>query len=109
MSETPTAYGNGLRARLTRQGQITVPRAVRDVLEALPGDDIVFELRGPEVVLHRRARVRVSDLAGIAADTAPTGVITKEFLADAVETAVGEAYAERLGRQIEDIPESANG
>jgi bifunctional DNA-binding transcriptional regulator/antitoxin component of YhaV-PrlF toxin-antitoxin module len=108
VSETPKAYGNELRARLTRQGHITVPRAVRDGLEAMPGDDIVFELRGPEVVLHRRARVRVSDLAGIAADTAPPGGLTKEQLTDAVESAVGEAYVERLRRPIEDPPGTAS-
>lgn len=56
------------RARLTRQGQITVPKAIRDAMGAKPGDQIEFVPRGGEVVVELRPRRSVLDFAGIAAE-----------------------------------------
>lgn len=59
------------RARITSQGQISVPRAIRDHLDAGPGDDLEFE-PGPHgsAIVRRRVARSILDLAGIAADDA---------------------------------------
>jgi AbrB family looped-hinge helix DNA binding protein len=59
------------RARLTRQGQITVPKAVRDALDMKPGDELEFVPRGEELVVEVRHRRSVLDFAGIASSAAP--------------------------------------
>ena len=58
------------RARLTGQGQITVPKAVRDSLGARPGDDIEFVPRGGELLIEVRPRRGLLEFAGIAAEAA---------------------------------------
>ena len=65
---TETIFANAQRARLTRQGQITVPKAVRDALGARPGDDIEFIPRGTDLLVEVRPRRSLLDFAGIAAD-----------------------------------------
>lgn len=59
------------RARITSQGQISVPKAIRDHLDARPGDDLEFE-PGPDgsATVRRRVARSILDLAGIAADDA---------------------------------------
>ena len=38
-------------ARLTRKGQVTIPKAIRDFLELETGDKVLFEIRGKNVIL----------------------------------------------------------
>ncbi len=92
MSETTPPYGEGVAARITRQGQITVPKVVRDALGAVPGDELVFQQRDGETVVHHRRRRSVMEFAGIAADTAPDPALSPEQLRDAVEHEVGQRY-----------------
>lgn len=54
-----------IRARLTTQGQITVPKVVRDAMDLEPGDHVEFELGTPVVVRRHRSR-GVLSFAGIA-------------------------------------------
>jgi antitoxin PrlF len=42
-----------LAARLTSKGQITVPKAVRDSLGLVEGDEVVFRVEGERAVLAR--------------------------------------------------------
>jgi len=42
--------------RLSSKGQVVLPRDIRDRLRLQPGEDLVVELRGDEVVLHRAPR-----------------------------------------------------
>lgn len=67
---TASRLANRQRARLTRQGQITVPKAVRDALGAKPGDDIEFVPRGTELLVELQPRLSVLEFAGIAANAA---------------------------------------
>jgi antitoxin PrlF len=60
-----SAKGTRPRARITSQGQITVPKAVRDRLGLKPGDDIEFEDRDGEVVLVPRRRRSILEFAGV--------------------------------------------
>ncbi|MEX2183945.1 MAG: AbrB/MazE/SpoVT family DNA-binding domain-containing protein [Chloroflexota bacterium] len=64
------APGARRRARLTRQGQITVPKSIRDALGARPGDDIEFVVKGESMLIELRPRRSVLDFAGLAADAA---------------------------------------
>ena len=98
MSESTAPYGGPRRARLTRQGQITVPRQVREALGAVPGDDLLFESREGDIVVRREPRKSVLAFAGVASDPAPTGGLTRADLTAAAERAVGEAYADKIAR-----------
>jgi antitoxin PrlF len=40
-------------ARLSSKGQLTVPKAVRDALGIVEGDDVVFRVEGNRAVLAR--------------------------------------------------------
>jgi len=73
------------RARLTNQGQITVPKAVRDALGVRPGDDIEFVTRGPDLLVEVRLRRSVLDFAGIGADGAAGVPGSAEELDEAIE------------------------
>jgi AbrB family looped-hinge helix DNA binding protein len=57
-----------VRARITRQGQISVPKAVRDALGLEPGDELEFTLRATDAIVTARPARSVLDFAGIARD-----------------------------------------
>ena len=54
------------RARLTRQGQISVPKAVRDRLDLLPGDELEFHVAEEGAVITAHRAPHVLQFAGIA-------------------------------------------
>jgi AbrB family looped-hinge helix DNA binding protein len=87
--------GKRQRARLTRQGQITVPKAIRDALGARPGDDIEFISRDGALVLELRKRRSVLDFAGIAADVAHRIPSDAEELDRVIEQGMAAAAVER--------------
>jgi AbrB family looped-hinge helix DNA binding protein len=86
------------RARLTTQGQITVPKAVREALGARPGDEIEFVPRGDELVVEVRHRRSVLDFAGIAAKAAPRVPGAAEELDELVGRGMAEAAMARAAR-----------
>jgi AbrB family looped-hinge helix DNA binding protein len=86
------------RARLTSQGQITVPKAVRDALGARPGDEIEFVPRGDELVVEVRHRRSVLDFVGIAAKAAPRVPSTAAELDELVARGMAEAATARATR-----------
>ncbi len=86
------------RARLTSQGQITVPKAVRDALGARPGDDIEFVPRGGGFVVTVHLRKTVLDFAGVAATAAERIPATAEELDSAVARGMAEAAIARASR-----------
>lgn len=86
------------RARLTRQGQITVPKAVRDALGARPGDEIEFMRQGDGFVVDVRPRRSVLDFAGVAAHAAPHVPATAEDLDVLVERGMTDAAVARERR-----------
>jgi len=70
---------NGRRARLTRQGQITVPKAIRDALGLRPGDELEFVPRGSELLVEARPRRSVLEFAGIATPDARVPATAEEL------------------------------
>jgi len=95
---TEVDRGKRQRARLTSQGQITVPKAVREALGARPGDEIEFLARGDEVVVEVRPRRSVLDFAGIAAKAAPRVPGTAAELDELVDRGMAEAAMARATR-----------
>jgi len=39
--------------KMSSQGQVTVPKAVRELLGLEPGDEVEFDTRGPQVVVRK--------------------------------------------------------
>lgn len=92
---TASRLDNRHRARLTRQGQITVPKAIRDALGARPGDDIEFVPRGTELLVELQPRRSVLEFAGIAAQAAARVPDNAEELDALIEDGMAEAAARR--------------
>ena len=90
--------GTRQRARLTRQGQITVPKAVRDALGARPGDEIEFTRQGDGFVVDVRPRRSVLDFAGVAARAAPLVPASAEDLDGLIERGMADAAVARERR-----------
>jgi len=95
LMSTETRLGNRQRARLTRQGQITVPKAIRDALGARPGDDIEFVPRGAELLVEVRPRRSLLEFAGIAADAAARVPDSADDLDALIEDGMAEAAVRR--------------
>jgi AbrB family looped-hinge helix DNA binding protein len=95
---TEPERGKRQRARLTSQGQITVPKAVREALGARAGDEIEFVPRGEELVVEVRHRRSVLDFAGVAAKAATRVPGTAEELDELVDRGMAEAAMARATR-----------
>lgn len=93
MSERATRYGGDARARLTRQGQITVPKAIREALGASAGDELLFERRGEDVLVRHVPRGSLSSWAGAASATAPHWSGSEDELERIVSEEVAAAEA----------------
>lgn len=83
-----------IRARVTSQGQITVPKRVRDVMRLRPGDEVEFEL-GTAVVVRRHRPRGVLSFAGIAAEASrripPTARELDELISEAARSRAARA------------------
>lgn len=89
--------GTQPRARLTRQGQITIPKAVRDALALNPGDELEFEVNDGQAVVRPRQRRTILDFAGIAGDRSRFLPRTARELDEVIE----KGNAERARRRFE--------
>jgi bifunctional DNA-binding transcriptional regulator/antitoxin component of YhaV-PrlF toxin-antitoxin module len=49
-----------ITSKLTKRGQTTLPRRVRDALKIEPGQSLVYEVEGDRVVLHSHPGVLAS-------------------------------------------------
>lgn len=82
---------------MTRQGQITVPKAIRDALGARPGDDIEFVPRGTELLVEVRPRRSLLEFAGIAADAAARVPDSADELDALIEDGMTKSAVRRAG------------
>ncbi|MCP4655342.1 MAG: AbrB/MazE/SpoVT family DNA-binding domain-containing protein [bacterium] len=48
---------------ITRKGQVTIPKAIRDFVDWREGERVSFLVRGPEIVMKRQ-RGTILDLKG---------------------------------------------
>jgi len=63
-----STIANRYRARITSQGQITVPKRVRDALRVAPGDELEFELVPDGAMVRPERRRSILEFAGIAGE-----------------------------------------
>ena len=49
-----------ITSKVTKRGQTTLPRRVRDALKVKPGQSLVYEFEGDKVVLHSHPGVLAS-------------------------------------------------
>jgi len=52
----PNLYCSLMKGVLSSQGQVTIPKQVRDALGLRPGDQIEFQVQGDVMVGRRRSR-----------------------------------------------------
>jgi len=52
-------------SQVTKKGQVTIPKPMRDSLELKTGDSVVFSLRDRELVLRKKERRSILSLGGI--------------------------------------------
>jgi AbrB family looped-hinge helix DNA binding protein len=75
---------------ITRKGQVTIPKAIRDQLQAREGHRVRFTLRGRDVIL-RIEQGSILDLKGSV--TPPPGGAASDAVRMAVKQAVGRRVA----------------
>lgn len=69
-----------MRGAMSSQGQVTIPKRIRDALLLEPGDVIDFEVRGDELVGRPRRVTRPWDsLVGVIADGRRTDDVMREL------------------------------
>ncbi len=51
---------------ITKKGQVTIPKPFRESLHIKEGDSLVFELKDNMLILTKKERKSILDLAGIA-------------------------------------------
>jgi antitoxin PrlF len=85
------------RARLTNQGQITVPKAVREALDIRPGDEIEFVPRGDDFIVAVRPRRSVLEFAAIGSAAAARVPASAEELDALVAEGMARAAVGRIG------------
>jgi antitoxin PrlF len=95
--------GKKARARITSQGQITIPKAVRDALEVRPGDEVEFEASEDGFLIRHSTRKSILDFAGIAGKATAGIPQTAEELDRVIASgmsahAVSEVSTDRKGR-----------
>ncbi|MGH2454774.1 MAG: AbrB/MazE/SpoVT family DNA-binding domain-containing protein [Candidatus Limnocylindria bacterium] len=83
------------RARVTRQGQISVPKAVRDRLGLGPGDELEFHLSRAGAVVTTRPARHLLGFAGIAEAAAPRIPPTAEQIGAMIRDATAASHARR--------------
>ena len=88
------------RARLTNQGQITVPKSVRDALGLRPGDDIEFVPRDDGFAIEARRRLSVLDFAGMASAAAGRTPATAEGIDDLLSAGMAAEAVARAARVV---------
>lgn len=89
---------NRYRARITSQGQITVPKSVREALAVAPGDELEFELTEDGARVRPQRRRSILEFAGIAGERSRLLPRTAREL-DELLKAAGAARARRRVRQ----------
>ena len=92
-----TVRPTGPRARITSQGQITVPKAVRDAIGVGPGDELEFEPAADGYILRPRRRRSVLEFAGIAGSATSRIPSTAGEIDRLIDMGMAGDAAKRLG------------
>lgn len=85
------------KARITRQGQITVPKHVRDALDLAAGDELEFELERDRAIVRPRRRRSLLEFAGVAASAVDRIPPTAEGIDALIKGAATRSARRRRG------------
>ena len=92
---TMVASTGVLETRITSQGQVSVPAAIRRKLGVEPGSTLQWTVRGDEVVVKRRAGSSFEDMHKILfPDGLPKPISTKQ-MKEAIANYAHEKHARR--------------
>ena len=80
-----------LESTITRKGQVTIPKAIRDRLGVKEGEKVLFVMRGEEVVL-KVVKGTILDLRGSVQPSAHS----EDF--DKIRQSVRQSVAKRVAR-----------
>ena len=80
-----------IEAKMTRKGQITLPKKLRDLLNLHTGDRVMFILRRDGTVLLTTQTVTLNDMFG-AFDYKSKGKLTKKDIHNAISKRMRRKY-----------------
>lgn len=81
--------------RITSQGQVSVPAAIRRKLGVAPGSTLQWTLRGDEVVVKKRASVTFEDIHKELFPNGPPKPISLKQMKEAIAQHIREKHARR--------------
>ncbi|MBC7711594.1 MAG: AbrB/MazE/SpoVT family DNA-binding domain-containing protein [Rhizobacter sp.] len=81
--------------RITSQGQVSVPAAIRRKLGVAPGSTLQWTLRGDEVVVKKRASVTFEDVHKELFPNGPPKPISLKQMKEAIAQHARDRYAGR--------------
>jgi antitoxin PrlF len=96
--DTSSAASNSpisVDTRITSQGQVSVPAAIRRKLGVAPGSTLQWTLRGDEVVVKRRNTVSSLDMHKALFPDGPPKPISLKQMKDAIAQHARDRYARR--------------
>jgi antitoxin PrlF len=96
--DTTSAASNSpisVDTRITSQGQVSVPAAIRRKLGVAPGSTLQWTLRGDEVVVKRRNTVSSLDMHKALFPDGPPKPISLKQMKDAIAQHARDRYARR--------------
>jgi antitoxin PrlF len=96
--DTSSAASNSpisVDTRITSQGQVSVPAAIRRKLGVAPGSTLQWTLRGDEVVVKKRASVTFEDIHKELFPNGPPKPISLKQMKEAIAQHIREKHARR--------------
>ena len=90
---TDAAQSITLQTRITSQGQVSVPAAIRRKLGVAPGSTLQWTLRGDEVVVKRRSAVTSLEMHKALFPDGPPKPISLKQMKEAIRQRMRDKYA----------------
>ena len=90
---TDAAQSITLQTRITSQGQVSVPAAIRRKLGVAPGSTLQWTLRGDEVVVKRRNAVTSLEMHKALFPDGPPKPISLKQMKEAIRQRMRDKYA----------------
>lgn len=97
MDTSPAASNSSISVdtRITSQGQVSVPAAIRKKLGVAPGSTLQWTMRGDEVVVKKRASVTFEDIHKRLFPDGPPKPISLKQMKEAIGQYMREKHARR--------------
>ena len=95
MDTSPTLPSTLLETRITSQGQVSVPAAIRRQLGVAPGSTLQWTMRDGEAVVRARKGVTFEDMHKTLFPDGPPKPISTKQMKEAIANYVREKHARR--------------